>query len=116
MTPVDQARQTFQKWLYLPDTGALDITLGAIAATLPRALRSNERCWIVGPHEWKTGLGLKAKPTGEDVTRLAPTHTITVASPSSPPLPTEPGWQNGLDAYCLALWARNTNAQAIAAA
>lgn len=30
--PIEQARATFQKWLYLPDTGALDITLGAIAA------------------------------------------------------------------------------------
>lgn len=26
------ARETFQRWLHLPDTGALDITLGAVAA------------------------------------------------------------------------------------
>lgn len=32
MTAVDKARAIFQKWLYLPDTGALDVVLGSIAA------------------------------------------------------------------------------------
>lgn len=47
MTPLDQARATFQTWLHLPDTGALDVVLGSIAANRI----SGDPVWLllVGP-------------------------------------------------------------------
>lgn len=84
----------------------LNRIVGAIAAALPARLRVPERCWIVRPDEWKNGLGLKAKPTQEDVARLLqPLHEWEQI----------PDDQNARDAACLALWARDVNAQAIAA-
>jgi hypothetical protein len=85
----------------------LNRVVGAIAGNLPASLRRAERCWIARPDEWKRGLGLKAKPTRDDVQRLL-----------QPAYPWEqiPDDQNALDAACIALWARNENARGIAAA
>lgn len=94
----------------------LNQVAGAVTASLPARLRVPERCWLVAPHEWKNGLKLKAKPTGEDVERLLPDHAISAATPSLIPLPSDAGWQNGLDAICLALWTRTVNQQAVDAA
>lgn len=94
----------------------LNQVVGAIIATLPLELRDPSRCWLVKPHEWKVGLGLKTKPTGEDITRLAPTHSVIAATPQLTPLPGEPEWQNGLDAYAIAFWARTVNHRGIQAA
>lgn len=90
----------------------LNRVVGVVAASLPRRLRVPERCWLVAPHEWKNGLGLKGKPSDADVDRLAPGWTFT----SGTCVRGEPDpWQNARDAYCLALWARTENAKGVAA-
>ena len=85
----------------------LNRVVGAVASSLPPHLRKLERCWIARPDEWKRGLGLKAKPTRDDVAaRLRPRYAWEQI----------PDDQNALDAACIALWARNENARGIAAA
>jgi hypothetical protein len=79
----------------------LNRVVGAVAASLPARLRTPERCWVVRPDEWKQGLGLKAKPTIDDLLMLG--------------VPGVERDQNARDAYCLAMWARDTNAKAVAA-
>jgi hypothetical protein len=91
----------------------LNRVVGAVAASLPARLRTPERCWVVRPDEWKQGLGLKAKPTAEDMRRL--TEGKERLWTSLPDVYDEAGRQNGRDAYCLAMWARDTNARAVAA-
>jgi hypothetical protein len=78
----------------------LNRVVGAVAALLPPRLRTPSTCWIVRPDEWKNGLGLKGKPTAEDIARLLEGDI--------------PDDQNARDAACLALWARDTNAKGIA--
>ena len=87
---------------------ALNRVVGAVAASLPSKLRVPERCWIVRPDEWKHGLGLKhnQKPTFLDIERLS--HG------TGPVLP-DVDDQNARDAYCLAMFARDTNAAAVKA-
>jgi len=84
---------------------------GAILASLPAALRHPHCCWEVHPSTWKAGLGLKGKPTWTDIERLSGTPF---------PIHGSDFWaaddQNALDAYALALWARDENAKAVAAA
>jgi hypothetical protein len=73
-----------------------------VAASLPARLRTPERCWVVRPDEYRTGLGLKGKPGYKDVGLLSGGEF----------------WnddQNARDAYALAMWARDTNAKAVAA-
>jgi len=82
----------------------LNRVVGAIAAVLPPRLRTPSTCWIVRPDEWKNGLGLKAKPTAEDVARLLEPASSWEQIPDD---------QNARDAACLALWARDTNAKGI---
>lgn len=90
----------------------LNRVVGAIVSALPGALRRPERCWIVRPDEWKTELGLKKKPTVEDVERLLPGCTLEGLQSTL--------WLHGAqdqwDALCLALFARQVNAKAILAA
>lgn len=89
----------------------LSQVVGAVAASLPARLRVPERCWLVRPDEWKGGLGLKAKPTETDLFRIAPGNTFYAAEFPE-------GWeddQNRRDAFCLAMWARDTNAKGVAA-
>lgn len=80
----------------------LNRVVGAVAASLPAHLRDPARCWLVAPHEWKAGLGLKGKPTQADMERLAPgggySVDMSVLAGGDD--------QNGRDAYCIALWAR----------
>lgn len=47
MTPLEETRATFQRWLHIPDTGALDAVLGSIAANR----MDGESVWLllVGP-------------------------------------------------------------------
>jgi hypothetical protein len=85
----------------------LNRVVGAVAAVLPPRLRTPSTCWIVRPDEWKRGLGLKAKPTHQDVARLLRPQYDWEQIPDD---------QNARDAACLALWARDTNAAGIAAA
>lgn len=87
----------------------LNRVVGAVAASLPARLRVPERCWVVRPDEWKQGLGLKAKPHLEDMLSLMGTaDDSTLAAVAA--------WDvNAWDAYCLALWARDTNAAAVEA-
>jgi hypothetical protein len=94
-------------------SNTLDRVVGAVAASLPARLRTPERCWVVRPDEWKKGLGLRAKPTAEDMRRL--TDGKERFWTSLPDVYDEAGRQNGRDAYCLAMWARDTNARAVAA-
>jgi hypothetical protein len=80
----------------------LNRVVGAVAASLPARLRTPERCWVVRPDEYRTGLGLKGKPGYKDVGLLSGGEF----------------WnddQNARDAYALAMWARDTNAKAVAA-
>lgn len=86
----------------------LRLIQGAVIASLPAKLRQPHCCWDVHPSTWKAGLGLKGKPTGADVDRIAPDHLVT----GGPLLP-ESEMQNARDAYCLALYARDTNARAV---
>lgn len=86
-------------------TSVLNRVVGALIGGMPPALRFPERCWIVAPHEWKDGLALKGKPTEDDIRRLG------IHRAHSWPVD-----QDSRDALCLALWARNTNAKAVAAA
>lgn len=103
---------------------SLNRTVGAVAASLPSDLRVPERCWIVRPDEWKRhcGIGAKAKPTWDDLARLTPAGTwlvqeADVASTSAfhggTHLPEDDRWQNARDAFCLAHYARETNALAV---
>lgn len=80
----------------------LNRVVGAIVASIPHRLRVPERCWIVRPDEWKTGLKLKGKPSRDDVDGLGFDCD---------------GWeQDARDALCLAYWARQTNRRGIEAA
>lgn len=45
----------------------LNRVVGAVAASLPHHLRKPDRCWIVRPDEWKTGLNLTGKPSALDL-------------------------------------------------
>lgn len=91
----------------------LNRVVGAIAAALPTKLRTPERLWIVRPDEWKRGHGIKTrdKPSFDDLYRIAPDGCI-----NAPDGIQSADWQHGIDAYCLAHWARGINAQAIEAA
>jgi hypothetical protein len=84
----------------------LNRVVGAIAASLPARLRVPERCWIVRPDEWKQWLGVpaSAKPTADDVYRLG--LRLTGDWPDT---------QDARDALCVAYWAREINASALAA-
>lgn len=90
----------------------LNRVVGAVAASLPAHLRSPERCWVVRPDEWKKGLGLKGKPTEDDLYRIADLDTLWTTWPDTS---TEADRQNARDAYCLAMFCRDTNAKAVAA-
>lgn len=85
-------------------TSLLNRIVGAVATSLPSELRHPANCWIVRPDEWKTGLGLRRKPSEQDMEGLGFTWQ---------------GWrpddQNARDAAYLALWARNENAKGVAA-
>lgn len=80
----------------------LNRVVGALAAVLPPRLRTPGTCWCVRPDEWKQGLGLKGKPTVEQVAQLIDGDI--------------PDDQNARDAACLALWARDLNAAGVAKA
>lgn len=86
----------------------LRLVQGAVTACLPPALREAHRCWQVRPDEWKHGLGLKGKPDMYDVGRVAPNSKLDAVW-DAPMTSLAPDWQNGRDAYCLALWAREEN-------
>jgi len=89
----------------------LNRVVGAVVASLPPELRVPERCWLVAPHEWKAGLGLKGKPSPDDIERIAGT-----ANPFTGSEFREPASENARDAYCIAMWARDLNAKGVAAA
>lgn len=93
----------------------LNRVVGAVAASLPASLRDPARCWLIPPHEWKAGLGLKAKPTWGDIERIAPGVLMFDRSPDEWADNTEHE-QNARDAYCIALYARDLNAKAVNAA
>lgn len=86
----------------------LNRVVGAVCASLPAHLRDPARCWLVAPHEWKAGLGLKGKPEYGDL----PHEALIVG----PPHMDDAAWQNARDAYCIALFARSELAKGIVAA
>lgn len=88
----------------------LNRVVGAVCASLPAKLRSPERCWLVPPHEWKKGLGLKGKPTYLDLVRL-----VGTSAPYRAASPREEDAQHGRDAFCLAVWASRELERGIAA-
>lgn len=88
---------------------------GAILASLPARLRQPHCCWDVHPSTWKAGLGLKGKPTVADIDRLI--DGVWWMDASHQPKRSETDvLQNGRDAYCIAMFARDTNAKAVALA
>ena len=78
----------------------LNRIVGAIAASLPEPLQRPERCWLVRPDEWKGWMGVRGKPSGDDLARLG------LIAPQT---------QDGRDALCIAYYAREVNARASAA-
>lgn len=88
----------------------LNRVVGAVAASLPARLRDPGMCWIVRPDEWKNGLGLKAKPDVEDIARVTGGDWELHGPPGI--YLDDPIAQNGRDALAIALWARNTHAEA----
>jgi hypothetical protein len=64
----------------------------------------------VHPSTWKAELGLKGKPTLADQLRIAPDGLIRGEAGKQSDAN---AWQNARDAYCLALFARDTNARAV---
>ena len=98
----------------------LNRVVGAVAASLPAALRSPERCWIVRPDEWKHGLGLKEKPSWGDLFMLLgyypDIHGTSYARLQKQFTYVDEIEQHARDAYCLALWAREENRKGVAAA
>ncbi len=91
----------------------LNRVVGAIAASLPAALRKPERLWIVRPDEPRAAHGIprRQKPSFEDIGRIAPDGGI-----DAPDGVQTADWQHALDAYLLAYWARAVNARAVEAA
>jgi hypothetical protein len=85
----------------------LRLIQGAILASLPAQLRQPHCCWEVHPSTWKAELGLKGKPAWSDI--------LTIAGPvAHVELLRGIAWdQNARDAYCLAMFARDTNARAV---
>jgi len=76
----------------------LNRIVGALAATIPvRPL------WVVRPDEWKRSLGLHGKPSAEVVEQLG----LRLEGPYA-------GSQDARDAVCIAYYARETNARALA--
>jgi hypothetical protein len=93
---------------YGPGTGTVAILnriVGALIAGLPPRLRAPERCWVVRPDEWKGELGLRGKPTTDDLERVG----LVIIG-------TGPETQDARDAACLAYYAREVNARALGAA
>lgn len=82
---------------------------GAIAALIPPRIQ----VWEARPSEWKAGVGLKQKPTCDDLDQLCP-DGWQITGPPGLYMDT-PEAQNGRDAYCIALWARTLNRRGIAA-
>jgi len=76
----------------------LNRIVGALAATIPvRPL------WVVRPDEWKRSLGVRGKPDAETVEQLG----LTLEGPYA-------ASQDARDALCIAYYARETNARALA--
>jgi hypothetical protein len=95
----------------------LRLIQGAVAASLPARLRQPHCCWEVHPSTWKAGLGLKSKPTVDEVRAMVDSFDIGLppkGTPASGKAFTA-AFQNALDAYCLALYARTENAKGVAA-
>jgi len=82
----------------------LNRVVGAVVASLPGWLREPYRCWIVRPDEWKGWLGLKGKPSADDIAALG--LELTGDHPET---------QDARDAACLAYYARELNARALSA-
>lgn len=89
----------------------LNRVFGAVVTALPAGLP----LWEVGPHEWKKELGMREKPAAADLSRIAPDWRIEHAWK-----PSLKKWdetqQNGRDAFCLALYARQVNQRGLDAA
>jgi hypothetical protein len=82
---------------------------GAVMASLPAKLRHPHSCWDVHPSTWKAGLGLKGKPTADDIERVLPGCELEGMLSTLWPV----GMQDTWDALALAAWARDTNARAV---
>lgn len=93
----------------LRTNAVLNRVVGAVAASLPARLRVPERCWVVRPDEYRTGLGLRhnTKPSTGDLVRITG-HLYDLFAPLFPGMDD----QNARDAYCLAMWARDKVAAA----
>ena len=87
-------------------TGAvagINRVVGAVAASLPAQLREPYRCWAVRPGEWRTWLGLHGKPDVQLIEQLG----LVLEGPYA-------ASQDARDALCIAYYARETNAAALA--
>lgn len=95
----------------------LRLVQGAIVASLPARLRQPRTCWEVHPSTWKSALGLKGKPTLVEVRAMAGGFDIGLPPKGTPASGQafNAAFQNALDAYCLALYARTEKAKGVAA-
>lgn len=80
---------------------------GAVIACLPARLRQPHTLWEAHPSTWKSALGLKTKPSDDDLARIAPDGSLSIPDDTR-----DDERQNGRDAYCIAMWARQVNARA----
>lgn len=102
--------------------GVLRRVQGAVMASIPPAVL----VWEANAAEWKRELALKGKPSWDDLYWIAPGWVMQF-----PPVfqnawdgfvmrplaeLNDPEHQNARDAYCIALWARETNRRGIEAA
>lgn len=75
----------------------LNVVIGVLIASLPERLRLPERCWRVPQQEWKSGLGLREKPSARALVALGCAFDEGVFAGVT---------QDGLDAAALALWSQ----------
>lgn len=92
--------------------GVLRRVQGAVMACVPPAVL----VWEANASEWKRALGLgTAKPTTHDLARIAPSGNMKLVGRRVLDVKWDEA-QNGRDAYCIALWCRETNRRGIEAA
>lgn len=93
--------------------GVLRRVQGAVMASIPPEVL----VWEANASEWKRELGLKGKPSWEDIEARAPFHRVAAQGDApSISISTTDDRQDCRDAYCIALWARESNRRGIEAA
>lgn len=85
--------------------GVLRRVQGAVMARIPERVL----VWEANASQWKRELGLKGKPSSVNMDEVAPDGDIHRLWNREERLVSGLDWQNARDAYCIALWARESN-------